>query len=393
MRKKRILFNMYTLEIGGAEKSLISILNTIDYSKYNIDLFLYKHSGELINEIPKEVNLLPEINEYETLCESTKLTFKKGYFKLALIRTVSKYIATFKKIPRAYDQYMNLFGNNILPKLQGEYDVAISNIWPHNFITDKVNAKKKIGWIHTDYSNMKIDYNKDFKVLNKLDYIVSVSDNCKNIFDSIQPRLRDKSIFLENIVSSSFIKELANRDIEEKELFKSEEVKILTVARLHHEKGVDRVVEVCKRLKNDGKSFKWFVIGFGAQEEELKSRAHELGIEDSFYILGKKVNPYPYFNMCDIYVQPSRYEGKAVAITEAKIFNKPIVITDYNSARDQIENKVTGLIIENSVEGIFNGVKTIMEDANLRGNIINTLKKSSWSNEYEIEKFYEIIEK
>lgn len=393
MEKKRVLFNMYTLEIGGAEKSLLSILNTIDYSKYDIDLFLYKHSGELINEIPKEVNLLPEINEYETLCESTKLTFKRGYFKLGLIRTISKYIAIFKKIPKAYDQYMNLFGNNMLPKLKGEYDVAISNIWPHNFITDKVNAKKKIGWIHTDYSNMKIDYNKDFEVLNKLDYIVSVSGNCKNIFDSIQPRLRDKSVFLENIVSSSFIRELADRDIDEKELFKSEEVKILTVARFHHEKGVDRVVEVCKKLKDDGKSFKWFVIGFGYQEDELKSKANELGIEDNFYILGKKVNPYPYFNICDIYVQPSRYEGKAVAITEAKIFNKPVVITDYNSARDQIENKSTGLIIENSIEGIFNGVKTIMEDAKLREDIINTLKKSNWSNEYEIEKFYEIIEK
>ena len=389
--KKKILFNMYNLEIGGAEKSLISILNEMDYSKYDVNLFLYQHSGELIKQLPKEVNLLPEIDIYKTLCESTKLTFKRGYMKLGLIRTIAKYKAKLNKIPLAYDQYMNEMANKILPNINGEYDIAISNIWPHNLVTDKVNSKKKIGWIHTDYSNMKIDYKKDYKTLNKLDYIVSVSENCKEAFDRTQSNLKNKSITLENIVSSELIKDLGNKDIEEKDIFNNEHLKILTVARLHPEKGVDRVVEVCKKLKADGKNFKWYVVGFGSQEEELKIRAKEIGLENNFYILGKKVNPYPYFNMCDIYVQPSRYEGKAVAITEAKIFNKPIVITDYTSAKDQIENMKTGLIIENSVDGIYKGVKRIIEDNKLRNFIISNLKKSKWSNEDDIEKLYEIM--
>ncbi len=390
--KKKILFNMYNLEIGGAEKSLLSILNTIDYSNYDVNLFLYEHSGELISELPKEVNLLPEIDIYKTLCESTKLTLKRGYIKLGLIRTISKYRAIIKKVPLAYDQYMNDLASKILPNMDGEYDIAISNIWPHNLVTDKVKAKKRIGWIHTDYSNMKIDYKKDFKVLDKLDYIISVSENCKEAFDKTQPNLKYKSISLENIVSSNLIKELGEKGIEEEILFNNEDIKILTVGRLHPEKGVDRVVDVCKKLKDDGKKFKWYIVGFGSQENELKIRAKQLDIEDNFYILGKKINPYPYFKKCDIYVQPSRYEGKSVAITEAKIFNKPIVITDYNSAKDQIKNKETGLIIENSVEGIYNGVKRIIEDDKLRKSIINNLKKSKWSNEDEIEKLYEIME-
>lgn len=390
--KKKILFNMYNLEIGGAEKSLLSILNEIDYSKYNVDLFLYKHSGELINELPIEVNLLPEIDIYKTLCESTKLTFKKGYIKLGAIRTIAKYRAKLNKIPLAYDQYMNEMANKILPNINGKYDIAISNIWPHNLVTDKVNSKKKIGWIHTDYSNMKIDYKKDYKTLKKLDYIVSVSENCKEVFDRIQPNLKNKSITLENIVSSDLIKDLGNKDIEEKYILNNEYLKILTVARLHPEKGVDRVVEVCKKLKDDGINFKWYIVGFGVQEEDLKLRAKELGLENNFYILGKKANPYPYFNMCDIYVQPSRYEGKAVAITEAKIFNKPIVITDYNSARDQIANNETGLIVNNSIDGIYKGIKEIIDNNELRKELINNLKKTTWSNESEIEKIYEIIE-
>lgn len=382
---------MYNLEIGGAEKSLISILNTIDYSKYDVDLFLYEHNGELINELPKDINLLPEIDVYKTLCESTRLTFKRGYKKLALIRGISKYLSKIRNIPLAYDQYMNTLANTILPNIKGEYDVAISNIWPHNLVTDKVKAKKKIGWIHTDYSKMRIDYKKDFMVLNKLDYIVSVSDNCKKVFDDIQPRLKEKSIALENIASSSLLKELSEKSISEMNLLNDNGLKILTVARLHYEKGVDRVVEVCNKLKEKGIKFKWFIVGFGEQEKELKLRAEQLGINECFYILGKKVNPYPYFKMCDIYVQPSRYEGKAVAITEAKIFNKPIVITSYNSAKDQISNKETGLIVDNSIDGIYEGIMLLIEDINLKNNIIENLKKEKWSNEDEIKKLYKIM--
>lgn len=391
MDKKKILFNMYTLEIGGAEKSLLSILNTIDYSKYDVDLFLYEHSGELIDLLPKEVNLLPEIEIYKTLCESTKLTFKKGYILLGIIRTISKYLAIIKKIPLAYDQYMNSLANKVLPNLEKEYDVAISNIWPHNLVTDKVKAKKKIGWIHTDYSKMMIDYKKDLNTLKKLDYIVSVSDSCKEVFDKVQPTLKEKSIFMENIVSSNLINTLANEKIEEEYLFDKEKINILTVARLHHEKGVDRVVEVCKILKDKGIDFRWIIVGFGAQEEELKTRALELGVEDNFKIVGKKVNPYAYFKLCDIYVQPSRFEGKAVAITEAKIFNKPIVITDYSSARDQIENRNNGLIVENSVEGILAGVEEFINNIELKDTILNNLNGSIWSNEDEIEKLYKIM--
>ena len=174
-------------------------------------------------------------------------------------------------------------------------------------------------------------------------------------------------------------------------LRKDNKLKILTVARLHPEKGVDRVVEVCEKLSDDGIDFKWFVVGFGAQEQELLDRAKDLKLDDRFYILGKKINPYPYFKKCDIYVQPSRYEGKAVAITEAKVFNKPIVITDYNSARDQITNNETGLIVNNSIDGIYKGIKELIEDSELKNKIIKNLKKHKWSNEEDIEKLYKIM--
>ena len=389
--KKKVLFIMYNLELGGAEKSLISILNNMDYTRYEVDLFLYEHSGELIEQLPKEVTLLPEIKKYATLCGSTKKTFKDGYIRLGAIRTISKYHANFRKIPLAYDQYLYRYGSKLMEKLSKEYDTAISNIWPHNLVVEKVKARRKIGWIHTDYSQMKVDYDMDFKILNKLDFIVVVSNQCKEIMDRIYPQLKSKIIIVENIVSKDVITKLAEEPLKEINEFKSRDIKLLTVARLHPEKGVDRAVEAAKKLKDEGKNFKWFIIGYGAQEKELLKRVKELGIEKEVRFLGKKINPYPYFKSCDIYVQPSRYEGKAITITEAKLFNKPIVITDYNSAKDQIDHGKNGLVVENSTQGIYEGIKELMENTTIMEKFEESLKKDVINTISYIEKIYSLM--
>lgn len=389
--KKKVLFIMYNLELGGAEKSLISILNNMDYTRYEIDLFLYEHSGELIEQLPKEVTLLPEIKKYATLCGSTKKTFKDGYIRLGIVRTISKYHANFRKLPLAYDQYLYRYGSKLMEKLSKEYDTAISNIWPHNLVVEKVKARRKIGWIHTDYSQMKVDYDMDFKILNKLDLIVAVSNQCKEVMDKIYPQLKSKIVIIENIVLKDVITKLAEEPLKEINEFKSRDIKLLTVARLHPEKGVDRAVEAAKKLKDEGKNFKWFIIGYGAQEKELLKRVKELGIEKEVRFLGKKINPYPYFKSCDIYVQPSRYEGKAITITEAKLFNKPIVITDYNSAKDQIDHGKNGLVVENSTQGIYEGIKELMENATIMEKFEESLKKDVINTISYIEKIYSLM--
>lgn len=390
--KKKVLFIMYNLELGGAEKSLISILNNMDYTRYEVDLFLYEHSGELIEQLPKEVTLLPEIKKYATLCNSTKETFKDGYIRLGTVRTISKYHANLRKLPLAYDQYLYRYGSKLMEKLSKEYDTAISNIWPHNLVVEKVNARRKIGWIHTDYSQMKVDYDMDFKILNKLDFIVAVSNQCKEVMDKIYPQLKSKIVIIENIVSKDVITKLAEEPLKEINEFKSRDIKLLTVARLHPEKGVDRAVEAAKKLKDEGKCFKWYIIGYGAQEKELLKRSKELGIEKEVRFLGKKINPYPYFKSCDIYVQPSRYEGKAITITEAKFFNKPIVITDYNSAKDQIDHGKNGLIVENSTQGVYEGIKELMENTTIMEKFEENLKKDGISITNEIEKIYNLMQ-
>jgi glycosyltransferase involved in cell wall biosynthesis len=390
--KKHILFILYNLEIGGAEKSLISLLNTIDYSRYDVDVFLYQHKGELIKQLPHEVRLLPEIKVYTTFDMSIQQTVKVGHWLLGGIRAAISLLSKIIGKKAAYTQLVNGLTSKFLPNLGKKYDVAISCIWTHHFIVNNVKASKKIGWIHTDYNHLNSIKWLDNNVMKKLDYIVSVSPNCKQSFDRAQPKLIDKSVVMENIVSPSVLLEMANQDIQETIPEKGTVIRILTVARFHPDKGVDRALEVCNLLLNDGMKIKWYVIGFGMQEVTLKERVKELGIENNFIILGKKDNPYPYFKHMDLYVQPSRFEGKSIAITEAKVFNLPVIITDYPSAQDQIQSGQDGLIVENSVEGIFGGIKKLVINPEEAMTYQEKASEGSWNNEHEIQRLYQMIE-
>ena len=126
-------------------------------------------------------------------------------------------------------------------------------------------------------------------------------------------------------------------------------------------------------------------------EEMIRNIRKENNLEDSFILLGKKINPYPYIEACDLYVQPSRYEGKAVTVTEAQILNKPVLITNYPTAKSQVRDKYDGLICELSVEGIANEVENLYKNEKLRMMLDNNCRGIDYSNGYELEKLYKLI--
>ena len=280
----------------------------------------------------------------------------------------------------------------LLPKLHKEYDVAIGFLWPHHFIGEKVKARKKIGWIHTDYSNIYVNKKLETRMWRKLDNIVAVSEECSNTFTKEFPTLQEKTSVIENILSPSFIKEQANVEISEEIRKKKETTVLVTVGRLSHAKGLDHAVRACRKLVDQGYEVEWYVVGYGPLEEELKDLIHELNVQDHFFLLGKKTNPYPYIKACDIYVQPSRYEGKAVTIREAQILGKPVVITNFPTAKSQARDGVDALITPQSIEGIVEGIGRLIDDQNLREELEANVKMMDYGNEQEIGKLYELIE-
>lgn len=395
---RKVLIASFDMEVGGVERSLISMLNNFDYVNNEVDLMLYSHTGDFMPMMNDKVNLLDEINQYSTFRKSIGETIKQGNLILGLTRFLSRFLAEVKGKSKNLSEYgiyqMQLMWKHalpFLPKLDKEYDVAISYLWPHYFVAEKVNAKRKIAWIHTDYSTIETDIDMDLKMWDKFDYIMAVSEECKNAFLKKYPSLKKKVKVMENITSPNFIRKMAEEDIEEN-IKEDDSFKLISVARLSHAKGIDNAVKALKLLHDRGlTNIKWYVVGYGGDEEMIRKLIKENNLEESFILLGKKINPYPYMKACDLYVQPSRYEGKAVTVGEAQILERPVLITNYATANSQVRENIDGCICELSVEGIANGIEKLYKYKNLRTKLSDNCKKTNYCNSNELEKLYSIF--
>ncbi|MFK4425317.1 glycosyltransferase [Bacillus sp. RC51] len=399
MKKKKILITSFDMAIGGVERSLIGLLNTIDYSKYDVDLMLFKHEGEFLFLLPKLPNLLKEVKQYTTFRKSIKQILQEGQITIGMARTLGKILGDVhgRYVKSAEVGYFVIqYGWRItlpfIPKLEEEYDVAISFLWPHYFVGDKVRAKRKIGWIHTDYSNINLNASMEYKMWSKMDNIVAVSEGCRDSFLSILPNVNKDVEIIENILSPEFVREQAHREDIMKELqMKPGKIKLVTVGRLSYAKGIDVAMHALRKLLDEGYDMEWYVVGYGALEAELRKLLVELNLGKHFFLLGKKTNPYPYIKACDIYVQPSRYEGKAVTVREAQIIGKPVLITNFSTAKSQVQDGIDGLITEMGINGIVNGIKKLIEDTELREALVENTLKGEYGNCNEINKLYALF--
>ncbi len=395
--KRKVLISMYSLNIGGVERSLIGLLESFDYQKYEVHLFLYRHEGEFLSLLPKEVILLPVINSYSTFERPVKEIVKEGQLYLGYARILAKLKTKFSnrgqtKKDGTYKQmqYTWQYSMRKLPKLKGQYDIALSFLGPHNFILDRVDANIKLGWNHTDYFTIvNPDKALDEKMWSRLDYIVNVSQDCEESFLKVFPNLKDRTIVIENIISTNFVREQSLEDIEG-EIPDDGSIKICSVGRYSEAKGFDMAIIACKMLVQLGYNIKWYVVGYGGEEEQIKQLIKNNKVSDRFILLGKKLNPYPYIKKCDVYCQPSRYEGKAVTVREAQILGKPVVITNFPTAKSQVRDGVDGLITPMGVEGIVNGIKKIIEDKELRNNLIANTLITDYGNSQEVKRIYKL---
>ncbi|PGM85815.1 glycosyl transferase [Bacillus cereus] len=392
--KKDVLFVINNLNCGGAEKSLISLLNTMDYSRYNVDLFLFKHEGLFLNKIPKQVNVLEEPLEYQLFDMPIKAAIMKclrqGRLDITLSRVCAGYIFKSEKNKARCEQRVWRYLSKSLQNISKKYDVAIGYLEknPVYFCIDKVNANKKIGFIHTDYDKLGMDPNIDRGYFRSLDHIVTVSEECANVLKQRFSIYNDKIGVIHNIVSPSTINKMSQEKVD----LERKGVKLVSVGRLSHEKGFDLAIEACKNLVGDGYEIKWYIIGEGEGRGKLEKMIEENHLQDHFLLLGLKENPYPYIREADIYVQPSRFEGKSIAIDEAKILHKPIVVTNFSTAKDQIKNEENGLIIDMDAHSLSEGIKKLIHNEELRNKLIKNLSDEELGTESEIKKLYTLFE-
>lgn len=401
MNKPRIFIAMHYMEIGGAETALVGLLNALDPARVDVDLFLYDHRGEMMQFIPKWVNLLPQIPKYSVLERPIVELVKRGFWGIAAARMWAKRISKV-----AYKRSGSKLENNggldkmskcatpLLPRISPSmtYDLAISFLTPHRIVAEKVKAKKKIAWIHTDYTRVWVDAEDELKVWQKYDYVASISGDVTNNFLQVFPSLAPKIVEIENILSPSFVRKRAELQDVDKEIRHEGAITLLSVGRFSDAKNYDNVPDICKRLINNTKlNIKWYIIGYGGDEALIRQKIKEAGMEEHVILLGKRSNPYPYIKACDIYVQPSRYEGKSVTVREAQMLCKPVVVTNYPTAPSQIRSGIDGVIVPMDNEGCANGLAEVICNKPLQERIIAHLKTHDYGNESEVEKIYTLI--
>ena len=402
--KPHILINMHYLEIGGAETALIGLLNALDPKRVDVDLFLHDHRGEMMQFVPEWVNVLPPIKEYTMLERPITELIKRGHWLIAGARLWAKYVSgkAYKKrhssLPNASAfHYMAKYTTPLLPRINPKvrYDLAISFLNPHQTTVQKVNARKRIAWIHTDYTKIWVDVNDELPVWSKYDYIASISPDVTKTFLQTFPSLANtnKIIEIENILSPAFVRRRADIKNVEGEMSKyGGEVKLLSIGRFSEAKNYDNVPDICRRMVKEGVDVKWFIIGYGGDEQLIRRKIEEAGMQEHVIILGKRSNPYPYIKACDIYVQPSRYEGKSVTVREAQMLCKPVVVTNYPTASSQIKSGIDGVIVPMDNDGCARGLAEVITDKALQERIVGYLKTHDYGNEREVENIYRMVE-
>ena len=399
--KPRILILMHYMELGGAESALLGLLQSVDPARADVDVFLYDHRGELMKYIPTDkVNLLPEVTAYKMIERPFMECVKSGHIGVALGRWLAKKTVDKSPVPAGKDNiriYTRVadWVEHFVPKIQPdvEYDLAISFLMPHNYVVKKVRAKKKLGWIHTDYSTVHVDVKRELPVWSKLDYIASISEEVGEKFVETFPTLKDKIIPIENILSSTFIRQRAEEDTVSLGDNPST-VKLLTIGRFSNPKKMEEIPMICRKIVDEGVDIKWYIIGYGSAEieQEVLENAKRESVSDRVMLLGKKENPYPYIKACDIYVQPSRYEGKSITVREAQILCKPVIVTNYPTASSQIQDGVDGIIVPMDVDACAQEMVEFIRDKEKQERVVTYLKEHDYGNEKEIEKIYQLVD-
>ena len=382
---------MPALGSGGAEKALTTLLNLFDFDSYDVDLFLFRRQGLFLSNVPPQVNIIDGGKDYELFDASASACIKSSVKKLnfSLAANRMKYAKALESGNKT--AIWNCI-KKALAKIDKHYDIAVAYLEGNSiyYCVDCVDADFKIGYVHNDYNGLGLDKNFDRPYFEKLDYLVSVSDECVSVLKEIFPEFESKIKLMLNIVSPKILESLGKKDAEE---YKNNDAKkLLTVGRFSSQKGYDMAVNAADILNRKGYDFKWYSIGKGQLEEQIKEQIRSLGIEDKFILLGERSNPYPYIKNCDIYVQPSYFEGKSIAIDEAKIFRKPIVCTSFPTVYDQLTDNETALLAQINAESIAEKIEELLNSEELCKKLSNNLSKEKAGNEEEIDKFYTLLE-
>ena len=370
---KKILVIGITMAAAGSEKSFLSFAShAIDYKKYEVDLLLARKEGDFLDKVPKEIHVMEmgEMGEIFLLDRNNAAMMIKKYllrnpFRIFSILPYAIRRLTAKDLPEKTFAAQRIWLEMMkkMPVLEKEYDIALA-YWGDRtmfYMIDKVKAEKKLAWLHFDYGKPPREDSLYEKYFSACDKVITVSSEIEKSLKQALPSIVDRVVTVENIIDREEILRLAEEQADFGDDFKG--IRIVTVGRICEQKGYDLAVPAIAELYRQGFPVRWYILGKGSEEEEtnLKKMIRNHGAESCVTLLGIRKNPYPYIKEADIYMQPSRHEGKPIAVEEAKVLGKPILITNYTSAAEQMQDYPLCRITEISEKGISEGLRILLK--------------------------------
>lgn len=385
--KKRILFMIGTLQSGGVSKSIVNLLNTMDRTTYDVHLLLLDRAGDILSQyLPSDVtvHVNQEIENLHRGLSGVRALLLTGHLWLAfgsLLRML------MSKISRAWAGRWLAY---LMPRFTDlTFDLIIDYGGQQQlyYMVDKLNGKKKITFFHNDYSKWPYYYAADRLYYPKVDQILSISQTCVDVLKAYFPDCKDKISVMQNISSPVLITKQANETVD----LPIAPLLLVSLGHIMRRKGTDFSIDAAKILQKKGVEFKWMLVG-KVVEKDLIRRIEQEGLADRFVVLGIRSNPYPYIKAADIYVHPARFEGKSIALDEAKILCKPIVVTNFSTVNDQFEDRVNASICEMNGGALADAIIELAANKELRQSYVAYLNAHIVDNSSEVEKLYAFID-
>ena len=395
---KKMLIMATALDIGGVQKSLLSLLQTLDYDEISVDLLLLNEVGEYVPFLPSKVKVISFPSKYKWVY------LPKGQVFISFIQSIGPNLNVFRyaffllkgliirNMGRARQQLMRACAHT-LPNISERYDVAIDYTGGHKgYILSKTYAQQKISWVHGDYRVFGRDREIDLSDYSQLDAIVTVSETCLQIIKDQFPQFHEKCYLIPNIISKQTIREMASESVND---MKDEDgtIQILDITRLDPDKGLELAIEACKLLIIKGYRVHWYILGDGPEKQRLEKIINDQELGKNFTLLGARSNPYPYIRTADIVVHCSKFEGRSVAIDEAMMLAKPIILTNYPTAKDQIDSEINGLVCDMSSEGICSAIERLINQPDLARAFETKLEDFDISPDISISIFMRLLDR
>lgn len=385
--KKRILFMIGTLQSGGVSKSIVNLLNVMDCATYDVHLLLLDRAGDILSPyLPSDitVHVNREIENLHRGLSGIRALVFTGHLWLALGSLIRMLLSKFS---RAWAGRWLAYLMPRFTELSFDLIVDYGGQQQLYYMVDKLDGKKKITFFHNDYSKWPYYYAADRLYYPKVDQILSISQTCVDVLKAYFPDCKDKISVMQNISSPVLITKQANETVD----LPIAPLLLVSLGHIMRRKGTDFSIDAAKILQKKGVEFKWMLVG-KVVEKDLIRRIEQEGLADRFVVLGIRSNPYPYIKAADIYVHPARFEGKSIALDEAKILCKPIVVTNFSTVNDQFEDRVNASICEMNGEALADAIIELATHKELRQSYVAYLSAHIVDNSSEVEKLYAFID-